>query len=189
METEHDITLLLTRAADGEPTAVDELYRRVFGELEQVATARLRARYGRDLAGATLEPAALVNETILHLIARPRRFENRRHFYAFTSKAMLHVLLNYERDKRAAKRGGDQVRLTLSALEREGEQPATSLVALAELLDQLEALDPRKAEVVRLRVLWGLENKEIAPLLGVSLATVERDWRFARTWLLAHLRS
>lgn len=189
METEHDITLLLTRAADGEPEAVDELYRRVAGELEQVAAARLRARYGPDLAGATLEPAALVNETILKLLSRPRAFENRRHFYAFTSKAMLRVLLNYERDKRAAKRGGEQVRLTLGALEREGAPPGTSAFELADLLDRLEELDPRKAEVVRLRVLWGLENAEIAQVLEVSVATVERDWRFARTWLLAQLEA
>jgi RNA polymerase sigma factor (TIGR02999 family) len=156
--------------------------------LERVAAARMRRNFGRELVGVTLEPAALVNETVLKLIEHPRSFENRRHFYAYATRVMLRVLIDYQRRRAAEKRGGDRVRVTLSALSSSPEPAVTSAVELAEVLDRLAALDERKAEVVQLRVFWGLELKEIASTLGVSTATVDRDWRFARRWLAWELK-
>ncbi|HVS13792.1 MAG TPA: ECF-type sigma factor [Thermoanaerobaculia bacterium] len=180
------ITLLLHRAAEGDRASLEELTAAVYAELERTAAARLRARYGPELAGSTLEPAALVNETLLRVIDPPRDFENRRHFYAFATKVMLNVLRDYQRRRGADKRGGGQVRLTLGALDRHAP-PESTPVELEAHLDALERLDPRKAEVVRLRVFWGMENQEMADTLGVSRATVERDWSFAKAWLSSRL--
>lgn len=182
MTPDERITRLLQDASSGDEEAVNELAGAVYAELEKVARSQMRRRYGGALAGVTMEPAALVNETLLKLIQAPREFENRRHFYAFATKVMLRVLIDYQRARAAEKRGGDRVRVTLSGLSaaREHEADASDL---SEVLDRLEQLDGRKAEVVRLRVFWGLQMKEIAELLGTSLATVDRDWKFARNWL------
>lgn len=185
-ERRAEITLLLQRAAEGDARSLEELTEAVYAELERTASAQMRARYGGELAGLTLEPAALVNETLLRLIDTPRSFDNRRHFYAFATKVMLNVLRDYQRRRGAEKRGGGQVRLTLGALdvERRLESPPSDVETH---LEELERLDERKAEVVRLRVFWGMENEEVARTVGVSRATVERDWAFARAWLIARL--
>jgi RNA polymerase sigma factor (TIGR02999 family) len=183
-----DITRLLRRAASGDDQAFEGVVSRVYEELESVAAARMRRNFGRDLAGVTLEPAALVNETLLKLIEHPRTFENRRHFYAYATKVMLRVLIDYQRRREAEKRGGDRVRVTVSALSSSREPAVTGAVELAEVLDRLAALDERKAEVVKLRVFWGLEIKEIAATLGTASTTIDRDWRFARRWLAWELK-
>lgn len=185
-EPSPEITLLLQRAAEGDQGSLEELTEAVYEELERTAAAQMRARYGGELAGLTLEPAALVNETLLRLIDAPRAFDNRRHFYAFATKVMLNVLRDYQRRRGAEKRGGGRVRLTLGVLDAERgiETPPGDL---ENHLEELERLDERKAEVVRLRVFWGMENLEVARTVGVSRATVERDWAFARAWLIARL--
>jgi len=179
------ITVLLHRAAEGERAALEEVTARVYRELEAVAAGKLRRRYGLDLAGATLEPAALVNETLFRLLRNPSEFENRRHFFAFANRVMSRVLIDYERHKRADKRGGDALRITLSGLPDGAD--TVRAAELVEVLEQLEALDARKAEVLRLRLFWGMENTEVAEILAVSTATVERDYRFARSWLVTRL--
>lgn len=183
-----DITRLLRRAAEGEDRAFDELVARVYPELERVAGARMRGDFGRDLPGVTLEPAALVNETILKMIEHPRGFENRRHFYAYATRVMIRVLVDYQRRRSAAKRGGDRFRVTLSGLSSSKDSTVTGAIELAEVLERLAELDPRQAEVVQLRLFWGLEIKEIAETLAVSPSTVDRDWRFAKRWLAWELR-
>jgi RNA polymerase sigma factor (TIGR02999 family) len=184
---EREITQLLQEAASGEQAALDAVAERVYSELERLAARQMRAQFGPGLAGVTLEPAALVNETFLKLLREPRSFENRRHFFAFTTRAMQRALIDYHRARSAAKRGGDQVRVTLTGLVR-GEVDATaSVLDVDAVLEELERLDERKAEVVRLRVFWGMEMAEIAQVLEVSLATVERDWRFARNWMATAL--
>ena len=183
-----DITRLLRRVTEGEDRAFEELVARVYPELERVASARMRGDFGRELPGVTLEPAALVNETILKLIEHPRGFENRRHFYAYATKVMVRVLVDYQRRRSAAKRGGDRVQVTLSGLSSSKDSTVTGALELAEVLERLAELDPRQAEVVQLRLFWGLEIKEIAETLAVSPSTVDRDWRFARRWLAWELR-
>jgi RNA polymerase sigma factor (TIGR02999 family) len=140
-----------------------------------------------------LEPGALVNETFLKLLERPTGFAGRRHFLAFASKVMLDTLIDYERRRFADKRGGTRLRVTLSLVEDgdlfgDGRQESLDdILAFREVLARLETLDRRKADVVRLRVLWGLDVVEVARLLDVSEPTVVRDWRFARAWLAERL--
>lgn len=184
-----DITLLLEEAASGDRTAMDRLMRRVYDDLERVAARRMRDRFGADLAGVTLEPAALVNETFLKLVQRPMDYSNRRHFFAFATRVMLRALTDYQRARSAAKRGGDQVRVTLTGIGIGSEPVSTGAEIIQKSLADLEEMDRRKAEVVALKVFWGLEMAEIAEALSVSLRTVERDWRFARNWLRSRLRA
>ena len=188
MADDDRITLLLHEAAAGGERALEELTAAVYAELERVATRQMRRRYGGEMAGLTLEPAALVNETLLKLIQNPRDFDNRRHFYAFATQVMMRVLIDYQRARRADKRGGDQIRVTLTGLSAAREADFAQASDLATALERLEELDARKAEVVKLRVFWGLQMKEIAELLETSQATVDRDWKFSRNWLAWQLR-
>lgn len=159
-----------------------------YADLERLAANRLRRQYRNRSGSPTLEPSALVNETFLKLLEKPTGFEGRQHFLAFASKVMLDTLIDYERRRFAEKRGGEWVRVTLSLLdEKRGEAPLPDILAFREVLDRLEALDHRKANVVRLRVIWGMGVPEVARLLEVSEPTVVRDWRFSRSWLAERL--
>jgi len=177
----------------------------VYGDLERVAHRHLAERYGPGLAGVTMEPAALVNESFLKLIKQRKAYANREQFFAIATRVMLRVLIDYQRRKLAAKRGGhaDHVALSLDVCPEATGNPTTAMTSMCPpgattastaertisvntligSLDRLDELDRRKADVVRLRVVWGLEMKEIASSIGVSLATVERDWSFAKAWL------
>lgn len=180
-----DITELLRRATAGEEGVFDQVVARVYGELEQFAERHMRRSFGRNLAGLTLEPRALVNETFLKLLRRPRDFANRRHFFAFANRVLLRVLVDYQRARSAEKRGGELLRVTLAEVPELEPAPAD----LSFVLEELERLDERKAEVVKLRIFWGLEMDEIATTLEISLRTVERDWRFCRSWLKSKLET
>lgn len=184
---ESEITRLLGRASDGDEQAFAEVADWAYSELERLAAIRLRKRYGGQLAGVTLEPAAVVNETFLKLLGSPVGFENRRHFLAFASRVMLRVLIDYDRARSAEKRGGAAIRVTLSSVGKGRAADAFEIAAVAQALHKLGELSPRKASVAELRLLWGFENAEIARTLEVSVPTVERDWRFARSWLRAEL--
>jgi RNA polymerase sigma-70 factor (ECF subfamily) len=174
-----DITRLLHAIDAGRPGAMDDLMTVVYADLERVAQRHMDQQFGRGLPGVTLEPAALVNESFLRLIKQRKKYDNRGQFFAIATKVMLRVLVDYQRQK--------PVTLSLEgpAPGAEGAKEGTviGVDTLAAALDQLEALDRRKADVVRLRVIWGLEMREIAESLGISLATVERDWSFAKAWL------
>jgi RNA polymerase sigma factor (TIGR02999 family) len=178
---EEPVTGWLRAAAEGDSEATERVAAWAYGELERLAARRLQREFGR--ADVTLEPAALVNETFLKLLQQPVAFENRRHFFAFVSKVMLRVLIDYQRSRSADKRGGDRVRLGLTGVHIGEESGPVDLMAFDQALGRLEGLDARKAEVARLRSLWGLSMDEIAGVLGISEPTVRRDWRFARTWL------
>ena len=184
-----DLTQILHQAADGDEAATDQLVAATYRRLQQIAEQQMRQRHGAHLAGLTLEPQALVHDTLMKLIAAPRDYANRRHFYSFASKVMLRVLQDYQRARRAQKRGGHLLRVTLSNMGPVGHEPTAGAEELPPVIAELEALDPRKAEVVKLRALWGLEMAEVAEIVGVSLPTVERDWRFARHWVAARLRA
>lgn len=189
MENQGEITRLFESAADGNATAFEQVVELVYGELETMASRQLHQRYD-GLHGITLEPAALVNETLLRLLPNRPEFANRRHFFAFASKVMRRALIDYQRTRGRVKRGGDALRVTLTDLGTEASTPPETEVAqICEVLDHLEELDPRKCEVVELKFFWGLEMAEIAGLLEVSLATVERDWSFSRVWLAREFAS
>lgn len=183
MENQGEITRLFESAAEGNATAFEQVVELVYDELEAMASRALRQRFD-GFHGITLEPAALVNETLMRLLPKRPEFANRRHFFAFASKVMRRALIDYQRSRGRVKRGGDALRVTLTDLGAEAStSPEADAVQISEVLDRLEELDPRKCEVVQLKFFWGLEMAEIARILGVSLATVERDWSFSRAWL------
>ncbi len=188
-----DITRLLKDVNEGRGGALDDLMRAVYDDLQHVAERHMTHRFGRDLPGVTMEPAALVTESFLKIIKQRNTYDNRGQFFAIATRIMLRVLVDYQRQRAAGKRGGDLKRITLSLAEGPPAAPvngdATSddsmidVDTLVEALGRLEALDARKAEVVKMKVVWGLQMREIAHSLGVSLATVERDWTFSKAWL------
>jgi RNA polymerase sigma factor (TIGR02999 family) len=114
-------------------------------------------------------------------------FENRRHFFSYATQVMLRALTDYQRARAAAKRGGDRVQVTLAGFGRRDEPLESAAEEIRGALAELEELDPRKAEVVALRVFWGCSMAEVADTLDTSLRTAERDWRFARSWLRKRL--
>lgn len=183
--TVSDITLLLERAQGGDPLAAEELLPLVYGELRQLASAKM----AREASGHTLQPTALVHEAWLRLVRTPdQSWNNRAHFFRTAAECMRRVLIDNARRKQQIRHGGGQERLPLDSLEIPETLDRSRLLELDEALRQLAARDATKADIVKLRFFVGLENHEIAELLGVSERTVERSWRFAKAWLLAELR-
>lgn len=169
--------------AGGAPAAIDDLYVRAYGELHRLAH---RVRAGR--AGATLSTTALVHEAYMKL--RPSRgagWEERAHFFAVAARAMRQVLVDAARRRAAEKRGGEVLVVTLGDDVARATRP-DDLLALDEALNRLGALDGRQLQVVECRFFAGLTAAETAAQLGVSVTTVERDWRGARAWLARELR-
>ncbi len=184
-----DITLLLREVEKGRKGALDRLMTAVYADLAQRAQVHLRRQFGDRAEAITLEPAALVNESFMKLICQRKAYDNRGQFFAIATRSMLRVLVDYRRKRKAAKRGGADTHITLVLDEHqvaEGRQRRLDLIEveqLTEALEKLESLDPRKADVVKMRVVWGLDITAIANSLDVSRSTVERDWRFAKAWL------
>lgn len=183
------ITSLLQEVGAGRAGAMDELMSAVYADLERVAHRQLQDRFGAGARRLTLEPAGLVNESFLRLLQQRQGFENRGQFFAVATRIMLRVLIDYRRQRSAIKRGGglDRISLTfddaLAASDASRKTGQIDVEALSEALETLETLDARKADVVRMRVVWSMSHEAIAETLGVSVPTVERDWRFARAWL------
>jgi RNA polymerase sigma factor (TIGR02999 family) len=155
---------------------------RIYGELRALA-----ASYFRGRPGQTLQPTALVHEAYLRLArADAEQWKDRAHFMAVAATAMRQILLDAARRRLAQKRGGaGRERVTLSNLP--AFEPTVDLVALDDLLAKLAALDERQARLVELRFFGGLTEDEAADALGVSLRTVQKDWRKAKAWLMAEL--
>ena len=176
-----NVTQLLVRWEGGDRAALDALMPLVEQELRQLARSYLR----RERSGHTLQPTALVNEAYLKLVdQRDARWQSRAHFYGVAAQLMRRILVDHARARAAEKRGGPQAyAVTLSEADRVSAQPALDLLAVHEALEELAALDPQQARVVELKFFGGLTIEETAEALGVSHATVERDWKAARAWL------
>ena len=163
-----------------QPQVVDALLPLVYAELRVLAARFLQAQ-----AQSTLQPTALVHEAYLKLKASDaRKFNDRTHTLAVAALAMRQILADRARSHRAHKHGGASERITLSDVTV-ADQAArqVDLVALDDALDKLERCEPRHARVVELRFFAGLDNAEIAAVLGIAKRTVEQDWRLARAWL------
>lgn len=174
------VTQLLVAWNAGDRKALDEMVPFVYDELHRLATRYL----SRERPGHTLAPTALVSEVYLRLIdQRKTDWRNRAQFVGLAASMMRRILANYARDRAAAKRGGGREPVSLSLIEAPSGAPDVDLIALEDALDRLAAMDPRKAKVVELRFYGGLTMEETAEVIGVSLATVEREWSFARAWL------
>jgi RNA polymerase sigma factor (TIGR02999 family) len=178
------VTGLLQAWGDGDPAALDKLVPIVYQELRRQAHRYLR----REARGHTLQTTALVNEAYLRLVGqREAHWQNRSHFFAIAGQLMRRVLVDYARRHHAAKRGGAAIQVPL---DEEAIAAATSevdLVALDEALTKLANLDPQQARVVELRYFTGLGIVETADALGISAATVKREWSMARAWLQREL--
>lgn len=179
----NDITALLSAAGNGDATAFDELYERVYGELRALARTVRRGR-GEE----TLNTTALVHEAYLHLLpSRDLDWKDRSHFFGVAARAMRQVLSSAARRKLAEKRGGGAVHVKLEDDAGAVFIPIEQIVSLDEALTRLEALSERQARIVEYRFFAGLSVEETARMLGLGTATVKRDWRSARAWLTQQL--
>lgn len=159
---------------------LDQMLPVVYGELHRLATQYL----SREATGHTLQPTALVNEAYLRLIDQRRvDWRNRAQFLGVAAGMMRRILVNHARDRAAVKRGGHAQQVSLSLLDAPSGRPDVDLIALEDALDRLAAQDERKGRVVELKFFGGLTTEEIAEVLQISGATVEREWAFARAWL------
>jgi len=179
------ITTWLRDWRRGDEHARAQLFAVVHPHLRRLATRLLRA----ERHDHTLEPDALVNELCIRLFGHePIEYHDRVHFFAIAAQTMRRILIDHARARVRAKRGGRQQRVALSAVE--GWNPAADqeeVIALDEALSALEAVDPRASCVVELRFFGGLDEREVADVLGVSVITVKRDWKAARAWLVGRL--
>ena len=159
---------------------LDQMLPVVYDELHRLATQYL----SREATGHTLQPTALVNEAYLRLVDQRRvDWRNRAQFLGIAANMMRRILVNHARDRAALKRGAKAQQVSLSLLESPSGRPDVDLIALEDALERLAALDQRKSHVVELKFFGGLNTEEIAEVLQVSGATVEREWSFARAWL------
>lgn len=181
-----DVTHILHAIEQGDAKAAHELLPLVYHELRRIAAHKM----AQEAPGHTLQPTALVHEAWLRLVPgdQSQQFEGRAHFFGAAAEAMRRILVDRAREKQALKRGGDLQRVELDGLELPMPMPDDELLALDEALDRLATVDTRAAEMVKLCFFVGLTQEEAAHELGVSLATAERIWGFARAWLLREVR-
>jgi RNA polymerase sigma factor (TIGR02999 family) len=180
-----DVTRALDALGRGDPGAAEQLLPLVYDGLRQLAAQRL----AREKPGQTLQATDLVHEAFLRLVDvdRLQSWNGRGHFFAAAAEAMRRILVEAARRKGRLKHGGDRQRVDLESGCRVSAAPPPDLVALDEALSRLAATEPAKAELVKLRYFAGLTMPEAAEVLGVSLATAERHWTFAKAWLYAEL--
>ncbi|MDT5155740.1 MAG: hypothetical protein QOH51_97 [Acidobacteriota bacterium] len=176
-----DITQMLQEWSDGKEEILEQLLPLVYAELRRQAARHLR----RERLDHTLQTTALVHEAYLKLVdQRNVRWESRTHFFAIASQAMRRILVDYARARKRAKRGGDDIRLSLAAADQAvGDQQAFDLITLDEALKRLAAIDEQQSRVVELRYFSGLSLEETAAILNISRATAAREWNMARAWL------
>jgi RNA polymerase sigma factor (TIGR02999 family) len=183
MPSSESITLLLRRWRDGDAQAMDQLVPLVYDELRGLARRELR----KDRPGHTLQPTELVHDAYARLVDLELSWQDRVHFYRMAARTMRRVLVDYARARRAEKRGGGAVMVTLDEARGLGDQPASDVLDLADALERLAKVDDRMSQAVEFFYFGGLSYDEIAQALGISRATVDRDLRFARAWLRREL--
>ncbi len=185
MPSSEGVTQLLFDWSKGDQAALDKLMPLVYSELRRLASNYLR----RERLGHTLQPTALVNEAYLRLVdQRNAKWQNRAQFFGIAAQLMRRILVDHARQHQAVKRGGsNQERLSITSAEVLIKQPELDLLALNEALDELGRMDPQQSRIVELKFFGGLSIEEIAEVLGIGHATVERDWKMARAWLRKQL--
>lgn len=174
-----DVTQLLSAIDAGDPKAAEELLPLVYDQLRKLAAHKMAHE-----AAQTLQPTALVHEAWLRLSRQAgARWQNRAHFYAVAAEVMRRILVDRARRRQTRKHGGQLERVDLDAVELPGPGDDAVVLQVHDALERLAAEDAVKAEVVKLRFFVGLENAEVAAILGVSEKTVQRHWSFAKAWL------
>jgi RNA polymerase sigma factor (TIGR02999 family) len=186
----NEVTRILSAIEQGDPHAAEQLLPLVYDELRKLAAHKLT----QEKPGQTLDATALVHEAYLRLVDSERRgasaphWDSCGHFFAAAAEAMRRILVEQARRKRRVRHGGGRKRIDLGEACSLLEPQADDLLALDEALTRLAALNPIRAEVVKLRFFAGLTMAEVARTLGISQPTAERYWAFARTWLYADLQ-
>ena len=178
MSSSGQVTRLLLDWSEGDKAALDKLIPIVQDELRRLARSHMR----RERPGHTLQTSALINEAYLRLVDGSVAWKNRSHFFGIAARLMRQILVDHARALSSLKRGGDQLRVSLSDVADVGGR-AAELIALDEALENLAALDEQQSRIVELRYFSGLTIEETAESLNISTATVEREWRSARAWL------
>jgi RNA polymerase sigma factor (TIGR02999 family) len=181
-----DVTRILADIEQGDPRAAEQLLPLVYDELRRLAAQRM----AQESPDQTLEPTALVHEAWLRLVnvdaARP--WNGRGHFFGAAAEAMRRILIDQARRKQSQRRGGGLSREPLDDVEIAAPEPSIDLLAVNEALQRFEAVDPLKAELVKLRYFVGLTIPEAADVLGISTTTADRHWAYARAWLHTELK-
>jgi len=179
-----DITRILTAIEQGDARSTDELLPLVYSELRRMAAHKMV----NEPPGHTLQPTALVHEAWLKLVDSPAQsWQNRAHFFGAAAEAMRRLLIARARRKRTVRRGEGAAHLDLNEIEIASPAPDDQLLALNDALDRFAALEPRQAELVKLRYFVGLKISEAAEILGISQATAKRWWTYARAWLFKEI--
>jgi RNA polymerase sigma factor (TIGR02999 family) len=181
MQPSGTITELLIRWNQGDSKALEELMPLVYGELRRLAINYLR----RERHNHTLQPTALVNEAYLRLVdQRSPNWKNRGQFYGIAAQLMRRILVDHARQRNAEKRGGsNQQKISLTNATGVAGSPDIEVLAVNEALEELAVFDPQQARIVELKFFGGLSIEEVAEVVGVGHATVEREWKLARAWL------
>jgi RNA polymerase sigma factor (TIGR02999 family) len=181
----NEVTRILSAVEQGDPHAAEQLLPLVYQELRQLAAQKLT----QEKPGLTLQATALVHEAYLRLVDvdSVQHWNSRGHFFASAAEAMRRILIEQARRKASARAGGGLDRVGLSAVEPVVQGPRLDLLALNEALERLEKTDSRAAAVVKLRFFAGLTTREAAEALGISLATAENDWAYAKSHLRLQL--
>jgi RNA polymerase sigma factor (TIGR02999 family) len=182
----HEVTRILSAIDQGDSRAAEQLLPLVYEELRQLAAQRL----AQEKPGQTLQSTALVHEAYLRLVGPDdvQKWNSRGHFFAAAAEAMRRILVENARRKAGPKAGGGRERIDLEAIEPAVEDARVDMIALDEALTALEAKDRRKADLVRLRFFAGLSIEQAAEALGVSVATANNDWSYAKSWLRLAMR-
>ena len=185
MEMQEGVTRLLQDWGNGDPRALERLTPLVYGELKRLAGRYLR----RERPDHTLQSTALVHEAYLRLIdQRNVHWQNRAHFFGVAAQLIRRILVDYARNRNAAKRGAGACKLSLDdVIETPRIERGLDLVALDDALEALARIDPQQSRVVELRFFAGLSIEETAEVLRISPATVKRDWTAAKAWLYRDL--
>jgi RNA polymerase sigma factor (TIGR02999 family) len=181
-----DVTNILVAIKKGDPKATDELLPLVYQELRRMAAHKM----ANERAGHTLQATALVHEAWLKLVDSPNQsWQNRAHFFGAAAEAMRRILIGRARKKNTQRRGGGAVHLDVDRLEISSPAADDQLLSLNDALDRFTELEPRQAELVKLRYFVGMKIDEAAVILGISEATAKRWWAYARAWLFHEIRS
>jgi RNA polymerase sigma factor (TIGR02999 family) len=180
-----DVTRILSAIEQGDPRAADQLLPLVYDELRKLAAQKL----AKEKPGQTLQATVLVHDAYIRLVDADRiqNWNSRGHFFAAAAEAMRRILIEQARRRTSEKAGGKMRRVDLGAIEPAMKGPQLDILALNDALEQLETTDPRAAAVVKLRFFAGLTMPQAAEALGVSLATVENDWAYAKCCLRLQL--
>lgn len=186
MEETHDVTQLLRLAQQGDSAAREVLLERCYRELHSIA----QRQASRERRLNTLQATALLNEAYLRLFGSSQMpWQNRAHFFAIAARQMRQVLVDYARNRTAAKRGGDVIQFSLEETDGARDFDPEQLLTVHHALERLEQFDPKLAHLVECKYFAGMTDEEIAEALGISFAQMRRDWSFARTWLKSKLES